>query len=140
MSVVITNPQKIKVMNVGAIPASFVPYKENFTCALEAGKGVEFEVKSASEALYYLNLGIKGLDIETIADFDDDDDILVIESSTTITLTNEGAVPASFVPYKENFTQALAVGDAITIPAANVNQFLYYLKQSADSGIVVDFE
>ena len=107
---------------------------------MEAGKGVEFEVKSASEALYYLNLGIKGLEIEAIANFDDDDDILVIESSTTITLTNAGAVPASFVPYKENFTQALAVGDAITIPAANVNQFLYYLKQSADSGIVVDFE
>jgi len=140
MSVVITSPQKIKVLNVGKIANSFVPYKENFTCALEAGKGVEFEVKSASEALYYLNQGIKGLEIETIDDFDDDENILVIEASTTLTLTNEGAVPASFVPYKENFTQAIAVGDSVTIPAANVNQFLYYLKQSADSGIVVDYQ
>ena len=140
MSVIITSPQKIKVLNAGKIENGFVPYKENFTCALAPETGVEFEVKSASEALYYLNLAIPGLEISAIENFDDADNIVVIQSSTTITLTNETSIPVSFVPYKENFTQAIAVGGAITIPAANVNQFLYYLKQGADSGITVDYE
>ena len=75
MSVVITSPQKIKVLNTGKIENGFVPYKENFTCALAPETGVEFEVKSASEALYYLNLGIAGLEITAIENFDVADNI-----------------------------------------------------------------
>jgi len=133
----ISNPQKIKLKNIGTTTTGFVPYKENFTFSLDAGKTVELEASTVGQALYYLKLDNANLQATQINSFDAaSSTIIVVDLPAVITLANGTSKDISFVPYKENFTDTVKTGDTLVIPATTSGQALYYLKQKA-SGFTV---
>lgn len=53
-----------------------------------------------------------------------------IVAPQVLKITNSTNRSVTFVPYRENFTTALAAGAAIEFTADTAGQILYYLKQS----------
>lgn len=134
----ITNPQIIKVTNTSATRvAPLVPYHENFVYKVPASAVIEFEVFTAGQALYYLKQAVGDLTVATAASFDQSG-TTNYDLPGTITLTAPADKDVAFVPYRENFTQVIAKGDALVIPATTVGQVLYYLSQ-ADLGLTVAY-
>ena len=127
----INSPQLIKIENTGNNTVGFVPYRENYTYALEAGKTIELTATTSGQALYYLKQATDNLAVTFIGDFDEaTEDIVVIGLPATVTLANKTATALNFVPYKENFGEQIAAGDTLTFTATTVGQVLYYLAQA----------
>ena len=124
-------PQYIKIENTSDKTVGFVPYRENYTYALEAGKTIELTATTSGQALYYLKQVTGNLAVTLIDDFDEaTDNITVIYLPSQITLANNTSTALNFVPYKENFGEQLAAGDTLTFTATTVGQVLYYLAQA----------
>jgi hypothetical protein len=128
----IVTPAKIQIKNTTEAVKSFVPYKENFMTHIAAGTGIEFEVETAGQVLYFLDQATEGLEVAQIADFTSGDDTIVkLNVPATITITNVSDKTVGFVPYRENFQHDIVAGDVVTLQAKTVGQVLYYLAQGS---------
>lgn len=137
----ISAPVKLKIKNTSAHTIGFVPYRESFVAYLAAGSTLEFEAKNSGAAMYYLKQVTRGLEVSTISAFDSaSETVVVLTGNEKITLTNIGNSVVSFVPYKEGFTQEIAVGDKVVINAKYMSQVLYYLAQAIDGKLTVAHE
>ena len=129
-------PQILKVENTSDRALSFVPYRENFVSVLDAGKAFEFQVKTAGQALYYLeqNKTSEGLVVSQLAAFDlaASETLSIFKTPAVMTLENTSAVIKTFAPYKENFTVDVAAGDKYEIEAETLGQILYYMAQATE--------
>lgn len=130
-------PVKLKISNTGSSAQSFQPYHENFNVAVPAGVSIELEATTVGQYFYYVRQATKGLEVEVIAEFDEESaSIVVIELPAMITLTNVSSRVKTFNPYRENFSVEIAAGDAIELEATTAGQVLYYLAQ-ADADLTV---
>lgn len=121
-TITFTNPQAFNYK--AEKDFTFVPYKENFVYTVKAGDTIQFTATTVGQSFYYYK---QGLTIgNAVAP------TVTIALPAKITLTNTGDKPIAFVPYKENFTQEIAVGDKFIIPATTVGQVLYYLLQAGE--------
>ena len=108
---------------------TFVPYKENFVYTVKAGDTIQLTATTVGQSFYYYKQGLAIGDAVAPT--------VTITLPAKVTLTNTGDKPVAFVPYKENFTQEIAVGDKFIIPATTVGQVLYYLLQAGEGLSVV---
>lgn len=130
----ITAPAKIRIANTSSTMATtFVPYKENFTVALAAGKAVEFEVKTSGQVLYYLGQTATDLTVSVINSYTSDADTTKLNVPAAIAISNTGSNSIGFVPYRENFPVYIEAGNEVDLTASNVGQVLYYLAQATDN-------
>ena len=134
----INTPQVLKISNTSDLAIGFVAYRENFVSVLSAGFSIEFYAETPGQVLYYLKQATtNGLTVEQLADFDEEEEnLILIETPATITITNTSNGTKSFIPYKENFVVDLAAGDEVELQAKTVGQVLYYLAQ-ATTGLTV---
>ena len=71
---------------------------------------------------------------------------IVIPAPAKITVTNNAAVPMSFIPYRENFQFELASKQSLIFDVKTAGQVLYYVAQDSTgnskdvTGIDVTFE
>lgn len=132
-TVTVTAPAKIRVENLDAsISKTFMPYKENFTVGLQAGKALEFEVKTSGQVLYYLGQATDGLNVSVINSYTSDANTIKLNVPAKVTITNSADRSIGFVPYRENFTTYVSANDSVEITTTNVGQVLYYLSQITD--------
>lgn len=142
MTTTITLPAIVKLANTSDKKISFQPYHENFSVAIPAGNAVEFEVNTAGQFFYYEKQATEvGLVVTHPAELEQTKDtLIVIDLPSLVTLTNTDTNIVNFVPYRENFTVSIGVGDAIVLEATTVGQVLYYLAQAqVNKGIAVTF-
>lgn len=138
-AITIALPQAIKIENKSKRAISFVPYRENFTSVLAAGKTLEFEVSNSGQVIYYLKQATEGLEVTQIASLGTaDDNLTVFKTPAVMTLTNTSSVVKTFQPYKENFTVDVKAGDNYAIEVTTVGQILYYLAQATE-GLTVTY-
>ena len=133
-------PVIMKLANTGSKKVSFQPYHENFTVNIAASTAVEFEVKTAGQYFYYMEQATKtGLVVSKLSAFDEaSSSIIVIDLPSMVTLAASENV--NFIPYRENFTVAIAKNDSVVLEAETVGQVLYYLAQAqVNKGITVTF-
>lgn len=125
-------PIIVKLENKGAHKVPFQPYHENFTVGVPAGTSVEFEVNTAGQYFYYVEQATSlGLEVSKLAAFDEEaDNIIKIDLPSLVTLTNSGSTAVNFIPYRENFTVSIAVGDAVVLEAKTAGQVFAYLAQA----------
>ena len=126
-TITFTNPQTFNYK--AEKDFTFVPYKENFVYTVKAGDTIQLTATTVGQSFYYYKQGLAIGDAVAPT--------VTITLPAKITLTNTGDKPVAFVPYKENFTQEIAVGDKFIIPATTVGQVLYYLLQAGEGLSVV---
>lgn len=134
-------PQAIKIENKSKRAISFVPYRENFTSVLTAGKSLEFEVSNSGQVIYYLKQATEGLEVSQISALETTNgngNLTVFKTPAVMTLTNTSKVVKTFQPYKENFTVDVKAGDNYAIEVTTVGQILYYLAQATE-GLTVTY-
>ena len=142
MAEIIANvPAKIQIKNTSDLVKVFVPYKENFTTALAAKSGIEFEVQTAGQVLYFLNQATDGLEVKVIDAFTaDDETIKKLNVPAKVTLTNVGEEVVGFVPYRENFQFDIEKDGTVELTATTAGQVLYYLAQGIADKLTVEQE
>ena len=140
MAEIIANaPAKIQIKNTSDLVKVFVPYKENFTTALAAKSGIEFEVQTAGQVLYFLNQATEGLEVAVIDAFTEGDDtIKKLNVPAKVTLTNVGEEVVGFVPYRENFQFDIEKDGKVELTATTAGQVLYYLAQGIADKLTVE--
>lgn len=132
-------PAKIQIKNTSDLVKVFVPYKENFTTALAAKSGIEFEVQTAGQVLYFLNQATEGLEVKVINEFTSDDaTIKKLNVPAKVTLTNVGEEVVGFVPYRENFQFNIEKDGKVELTATTAGQVLYYLAQGIANKLTVE--
>lgn len=132
-------PAKIQIKNTSDLVKVFVPYKENFTTALAAKSGIEFEVQTAGQVLYFLNQATEGLEVKVINEFTSDDGtIKKLNVPAKVTLTNVGEEVVGFVPYRENFQFNIEKDGKVELTATTAGQVLYYLAQGIANKLTVE--
>lgn len=133
-------PAKIQILNTGDKVQAFMCYKQNFTTVLQPHKGLEFEVKTSGEVIYYKNQATEGLSVEVIENFTvGDENIVKINVPAKITIQNVSDKVVGFVPYGENFTYYVQPGDTVELTAANATQAIYYRSgQDIDGTLEVE--
>ena len=100
----------------------FIPYKENFTTTVPAGKSLSLGAYTLGQYLYYIKQGFEASTQK--AD-------IVIPAPASITIKNTAAKVMSFVPYRENFQADLAVGESLEFDVKTAGQVLYYVAQDS---------
>ena len=132
-------PAKIQIKNTSDLVKVFVPYKENFTTALAAKSGIEFEVQTAGQVLYFLNQATEGLEVKVINEFTSNDEtIKKLNVPAKVTLTNVGEEVVGFVPYRENFQFNIEKDGKVELTATTAGQVLYYLAQGIANKLTVE--
>ena len=122
----ITLPATMKVSAAAGETIRFTPYKENFIVPVaggESGSSLSLKAETVGQYFYYLKQGFKA--DSTTAD-------IVINSPAKITIKNNAAKVMSFIPYRENFSQEVAVGDDYEFEAKTAGQVLYYMAQDTN--------
>ena len=132
-------PAKIQIKNTSDLVKVFVPYKENFTTALAAKSGIEFEVQTAGQVLYFLKQATEGLEVKVINEFTSGDGtIKKLNVPAKVTLTNVGEEVVGFVPYRENFQFNIEKDGKVELTATTAGQVLYYLAQGVAGKLTVE--
>lgn len=136
----IQTPGVVKITNESNEVKTFAPYKENFVTGVPAGYVLELGVKTAGQALYYLQQATEGLSVVFEADYSDAgvDDAIHFKDEV-ITIANSSDKAIDFIPYRENFAFTVKAGDSVQIVADSVGQVLYYLAQQTE-GLAVSHE
>ncbi len=127
----IQTPSVVILRNVSETSKTFVPYKENFVTSMPADYSLELGVKTAGQALYYLQQATDGLTVSFGETEEEVDDSIAYENEV-ITMTNISDIDVDFMPYKENYSYTIKAGDTLKITADSVGQVLYYLAQATD--------
>ena len=123
----ITLPATMKISAAAGEVVRFTPYKENFIVPVvggESGSSLSLKAETVGQYFYYLKQGFI-VNSET-AD-------IVINSPAKITIKNNSSKVVSFIPYRENFSQEVAVGDSYEFEAKTAGQTLYYMAQDTNS-------
>ena len=134
----ITTPVTITIKNVSDKVQRFVPYKENFATSVGAGTSIQLVAETVGQVLYYQKQAIAGA-LEIGPDVAIAASNVVIASPAKIVIENTSDRVKMFVPYRENFSQEVAVGDSYTFEVKTAGQALYYASQETD-GLNVDIE
>ena len=113
-------PVTMKVTATADAQFRFMPYKENFTTTVPAGKSLSLGAYTLGQYLYYVKQGF-------VADEAKAD--IVIPAPATITVKNTAAKAMSFVPYRENFQFELPEGESVEFDVKTAGQVLYYIAQ-----------
>lgn len=122
----ITLPATMKISAAAGEVVRFTPYKENFIVPVvggESGSSLSLKAETVGQYFYYLKQGFV-VNSET-AD-------IVINSPAKITIKNNASKVVSFIPYRENFSQEVAVGDSYEFEAKTAGQTLYYMAQDTN--------
>lgn len=132
-------PAKIQIKNTSDLVKVFVPYKENFTTALAAKSGIEFEVQTAGQVLYFLKQATEGLEVKVINEFTSNDEtIKKLNVPAKVTLTNVSEEVVGFIPYRENFQFNIEKDGKVELTATTAGQVLYYLAQGVAGKLTVE--
>ena len=132
-------PAKIQIKNTSDLVKVFVPYKENFTTALAAKSGIEFEVQTAGQVLYFLKQATEGLEVKVINEFTSNDEtIKKLNVTAKVTLTNVSEEVVGFIPYRENFQFNIEKDGKVELTATTAGQVLYYLAQGVTGKLTVE--
>ena len=113
-------PVTMKVTATADAAFRFMPYKENFTTTVPAGKSLSLGAYTLGQYLYYVKQGFVADDVK--AD-------IVIPAPATIVVKNTATKAMSFVPYRENFQFELGVGESVEFDVKTAGQVLYYVAQ-----------
>lgn len=122
----ITLPATMKLKARAGEIIRFAPYKENFIVPVsggESGSSLSLKAETVGQFLYYLKQGF--VEDSTAAD-------VVINVPAKITITNNSSKVMSFIPYRENFSQEVAVGASYEFKATTAGQVLYYMAQDTN--------
>ena len=100
----------------------FIPYKENFTTTVPAGRSLSLGAYTLGQYLYYIKQGFEDSAEEAN---------IVIPAPASITIKNTAAKVMSFVPYRENFQADLAAGESLEFDVKTAGQVLYYVAKDS---------
>lgn len=123
----ITLPATMKISAAAGEVVRFTPYKENFIVPVvggESGSSLSLKAETVGQYFYYLK---QGFVVSSSGSAD-----IVINSPAKITIKNNSSKVVSFIPYRENFSQEVAVGDSYEFEAKTAGQTLYYMAQDTN--------
>ena len=128
---------QVKLTNKSDKVVQFIPYKENFATAIEAGKSIVLPVETVGQVFYYIKQANEDLVVEHAKSGLEKDGDTVITLPQTLTITNESTKSIAFVPYRENFQIDVAAGDSYEFEVRTAGQYIYYFNQET-LGLDVD--
>ena len=126
---------QVKLTNKSDKVVQFIPYKENFATAIEAGKSIVLPTETVGQVFYYLKQANTNLTVEHAASGLTGDTTITLPK--TLTVTNSSAKSIAFVPYRENFQIDVAAGDVYSFEVKTAGQYIYYFNQET-LGLDVD--
>ena len=128
---------QVKLTNKSDKVVQFIPYKENFATAIEAGKSIVLPVDTVGQVFYYIKQANEDLVVEHAKTGLEKEGDTVITLPQTLTITNESTKSIAFVPYRENFQIDVAAGDSYEFEVKTAGQYIYYFNQET-LGLDVD--
>ena len=128
---------QVKLTNKSDKVVQFIPYKENFATAIEAGKSVVLPVETVGQVFYYIKQANEDLAVEHAETGLAKEGDTVITLPQILTITNESTKSIAFVPYRENFQIDVAAGDSYEFEVKTAGQYIYYFNQET-LGLDVD--
>lgn len=120
-------PLSVTIANSSTITKTFIPYKENFVTAVNAGDAVTFGIKDSREGLYYKGQATSGLlvgvtdsnEIATAGIYNVGTGAFTEGNTYTIIKDGDNSTVIGIIPYIENPGLGLASGNIFTVKIVN---------------------